>query len=276
MESLGGKVAVITGGASGIGRAFADRFGADGMKLVLADIEKDALDGSVEELRQAGVEAIGVVTDVTDSAAVEALAEETLSAFGAVHLVCNNAGVAPLGPILDMTIESWRWLVDVNIMGVIHGISTFGPILVDQGEGHIVNTASAAGLIATPGLGAYSATKHAIVGLSESLWHELHGTGVGVTVVCPMIVRTNIFNSERNRPEHLGGALEWGERQDRYKMIVDAVGTAPEHIADVVSRAVTEDVLFVLPHSSVKPMLPERAERIIRGENPEPIPSLAL
>jgi NAD(P)-dependent dehydrogenase (short-subunit alcohol dehydrogenase family) len=275
MDDLGGKTAVITGGASGIGRALAERFAAEQMRLVLADIDADALDQAVVELRSTGVEAVGVPTDVTVAADVRSLATEALEAFGAVHLVCNNAGVAPLRPMLEMDIDTWRWLFEVNVMGVVHGVAVFTPLLVEQGIGHVVNTASVAGLIATPGLGAYSATKHAVVGLSESLWHELDGTGVGVSVVCPSIVRTRIFDSERARPERWGGPEEWGEHKDRYRSVVEAVGTPPEAVADAAARAVVEDRLWVLTHDEVKPAIASRTQGVLDGTNPTPMPSLA-
>lgn len=275
MEELAGKTAVITGGASGIGRAFAERFGAEGMRLVLADIDADSLETAVEELLAAGVDTTGVVTDVTDATQVQALADAALEACGAVHLVCNNAGVAPLRPMLEMDLDTWRWLFEVNVMGVIHGVAVFAPLLVDQGVGHIVNTASVAGLIAAPGLGGYSATKHAVVGLSESLWHELVGTGVGVSVVCPSIVRTQIFDSERARPTHWGGPEGWSERKERYQTVVEAVGTPPEAVADAVAHAVVEDRLWVLTHDEVKPALSARVQGMLDGTNPNPMPSLA-
>jgi NAD(P)-dependent dehydrogenase (short-subunit alcohol dehydrogenase family) len=274
MDDLGGKTAVITGGASGIGRALADRFAAEQMRLVLADIDGDSLDRTVQELRASGVDAVGVLTDITDVDDVRALAAAALEEFGAVHLVCNNAGVAPLRPMLDMDVDTWRWLFEVNVMGVVHGVAVFTPLLVDQGVGHIVNTASVAGLIATPGLGGYSATKHAVVGLSESLWHELVGTGVGVSVVCPSVVRTQIFDSERARPERWGGPEEWGEHKDRYRSVVEAVGTPPEAVADAAAHAVMEDRLWVLTHE-VKPALAARVQGVLDGTNPTPMPPLA-
>jgi NAD(P)-dependent dehydrogenase (short-subunit alcohol dehydrogenase family) len=275
MDELGGKTAVITGGASGIGRAMAERFAVERMRLVLADIDGEALDQAVEELRSGGAEAIGVLTDVTDAAAVQALAGAAVEAYGAVHLVCNNAGVAPLHPMVELDLDTWRWLFEVNVMGVVHGVAVFTPMLVDQGVGHVVNTASVAGLIATPGLGAYSATKHAVVGLSESLWHELVGSGVGVSVVCPSIVRTQIFDSERARHDRWGGPEEWSAHKDRYRSVVEAVGTPPDDVADAVARAVLEDRLWVLTHDEVKPALTARVQGMLDGTNPTPMPSLA-
>ena len=173
MEDLQGKVAVITGGASGIGRAVADRAAAEGMKIVLGDIEEGPLAAAVDELAAAGAEAIGVRTDVADRASVEALRDRALDRFGAVHLVHNNAGIGLGGPIWEVTEEDWRWILGVNLWGVIHGVATFTPLLIEQGEGHIVNTASIAGLIVAPFLGPYNATKQAVVAISETLFKDL-------------------------------------------------------------------------------------------------------
>jgi NAD(P)-dependent dehydrogenase (short-subunit alcohol dehydrogenase family) len=268
MRDLAGKVAVVTGGASGIGRALCDRFAAAGMKLVLADVERPALERAVAELAGGGAQAVGVPTDVRDPAAVRALADRTLAAFGAVHVVCNNAGVLPLAPILETSIEDWRWLVDVNLLGVAWGVSVFGPILVEQGEGHIVNTASAAGLLPPQGLGAYAATKHAVVGLSETLYLELQGTGVGVSVLCPALVNTRISRSERNRPAGDHGPRSYGDFQERFDKLVTSVGHPAEEVAERVLQAILADQLFVLPHDEVKPVIEARWRRILAGENP--------
>ncbi|MBA2326784.1 MAG: SDR family NAD(P)-dependent oxidoreductase [Actinobacteria bacterium] len=207
MEQLEGKVAVVTGGASGIGRALAERFAAEGMKLVLADVEEGALAATAKELADGGADTRGVVTDVADRGSVDALATRTLEEFGAVHVVCNNAGVGGLGhPTWDGPLSAWEWVLGVNLWGVIHGIRAFVPALVEQDEGHVVNTASMAGLAAMPFMGPYTTTKHAVVGLSEVLFHELgvRGSAVGVSVLCPNFLRTNIFDSDRNWPSRLG------------------------------------------------------------------------
>src|SRR5580698_5014975 len=203
MENLGGKVAVITGGASGIGRAVAERAAAEGMQLVLGDIEEGPLQQAVDDLTGAGAEVIGGRTDVADRASVEALRDRALDRFGAVHLVHNNAGIGLGGPIWEVTEEDWRWILGVNLWGVVHGVATFTPLLIEQGEGHIVNTASVAGLIAAPFLGPYNATKQAVVAISETLFKDLQAVGapVGVSVLCPGFVRTRIAESERHRPE---------------------------------------------------------------------------
>ena len=207
MEQLAGKTAVVTGGAGGLGKAMAARFLAEGMSVVIADIEKSALDAAAEELTGDGGEVLPVVTDVTDLASVEALAEAAVRRFGSYHVVCNNAGVGGhFGLSWELPVEEWRWILDVNVWGVIHGIRTFVPALVAQKEGHVVNTASLAGWQGPPAMAAYSASKHAVLAISESLRSELElsGTGVGVSALCPGMVNSGIMSSERNWPARLG------------------------------------------------------------------------
>ena len=177
MENLQGKVAVITGAASGIGKAVATRAAGEGMKVVLADIEENALKEAADELAAGGAEVIAAVTDVSDVASVRELRDRTLREFGAVHLVHNNAGVGTGGPIWDVPEEDWRWILGVNLWGVVHGIATFVPLFIQQGEGHVVNTASIAGLTTAPFLGPYNATKQAVVAISETLYKDLEAAG---------------------------------------------------------------------------------------------------
>ncbi|MCH2172529.1 SDR family NAD(P)-dependent oxidoreductase [Myxococcota bacterium] len=266
MKNLNQKVAVVTGAASGIGLALAQAFCGEGMKVVLADVERDPLASAAEALQRTGADIEAVPTDVTDPEQVEALANAARKRFGAVHLVCNNAGVAPIGSILETRLEDWRWLLDVNVLGVVHGIAAFGPKMVEQGEGHIVNTASAGGLITVPGFGAYAATKHAVVALSETLYQEVHGTGVGVSVLCPGLVRTRIFESERNRPTD-GGPLNYGQPQEQAQQSLTSLGAAPLEIARHVVDAVREDRLHILPSPEVIPVLEDRFRRILAGDN---------
>lgn len=206
MDSFDGKTAVVTGGASGIGLALAEAFGERGAKVVIADVEEDALNSALGRLKTAGVEAIAVPTDVSDAAAVDRLAKEAVAAYGAVHVVCNNAGVGPGGVTWEIPSEVWRWVLDVDLWGVVNGIRSFVPSFVEQGEGHVVNTASVAGLLASPGMAPYSAAKHAVVGLSVSLRKDLQlaGSPVGVTVLCPSFTRTRMNESGRNWPGRLG------------------------------------------------------------------------
>jgi len=260
MRELGGKVAVVTGGAGGIGLAMATRFRAAGMRVVLGDVDQDALDAAVAGL---GDDALGVRCDVTSPAENEALRQAAAERFGGVHVVCLNAGVAPSGPLLETSVETWRWLLEVNVLGVVHGIRSFGPGLVDQGEGHIVCTASAAGLSSTRSLGAYSATKHAVVGLAATLRDELAPSGVGVSVLCPGVIRTRIFESERNRP---GGsdsdthAGDWAGREVFLQAMAGAPG--PELAADAVLDAVVADRLFVLPSPEVNGLIAQRLDEV--------------
>ena len=207
MRELRGRVAVVTGAASGIGRALAERFAAEGMSVVLADLEEEPLAAVCEAMRTAGADVLGVRTDVADAASVEALAGAAVTRFGAFHLICNNAGVGGhLGPSWETSLTDWRWVVDVNLFGVIHGIRTFVPALVAQAEGHVVNTASAAAWRAAPAMAPYAATKHAVLAISEALRAELRALGspVGVTTLCPGLTNSAIITSTRNWPAHLG------------------------------------------------------------------------
>ena len=208
MQDFAGKVAVVTGGASGIGLGLARRFGAEGMRVVIGDIEEGPLAAAVAELSDAGVEVEGVVTDVSDAAQVQALADAAVARFGGVHVVCLNAGVGSGGLSWETTTDTWEWVLGVNLWGVINGIRSFVPLLMQQDAGHIVNTASVAGLVAGPFMGPYNASKHAVVALSETLLHELAMSAghVHVSVLCPGWVNTRIGESGRNRP----GAAESG------------------------------------------------------------------
>jgi NAD(P)-dependent dehydrogenase (short-subunit alcohol dehydrogenase family) len=272
MQNLRGKVAVVTGAASGIGRAMAEVFAAEGARVVLADIEEAPLAAAAKELETAGAEALAVPTDVTKAQALIDLAEAAEARFGTTHILCNNAGVAPIAPMLETTLEDWRWVFEVNLFGVVHGIQAFAPRLVAQGEGHIVNTASSGGLLTVPGFGAYCATKHAVVGLSETLYQELSGTGVGVSVLCPGLIATKIFESERNRPAD-GGPTEYGKVGEGARKSINETGSSPEHVAHKVVEAIREGRMHILPNEEIVPVVAERFRRILEGENPMVIPS---
>ena len=205
--------------------------------------------------------------DVGDPAALEALRDRALRRFGAVHVVCNNAGVAPAGPMLDMRPDDWRWLIDVNLLGVAYGVSCFAPLLVEQSEGHIVNTASEAGLVTSAMLGAYSASKHAVVGLSESLYRELESTPVGVSVLCPNLVRTRIFESERNRGDGLDLTPKQNATLGPLRELIHG-GIAPATVADHVVDAIREQRFWVLTHPITLDAALMRYEDLKAGRNP--------
>ncbi|MCC6225038.1 MAG: SDR family NAD(P)-dependent oxidoreductase [Microthrixaceae bacterium] len=267
------KVAVITGGASGIGLAMARRFATGGAALVLADIEEATLATAVAELSDSGATVSGVRTDVTDPASFAALRDETLSRHGAVHVLCNNAGVAAGGPAWEVSLDVWRWVMDVNVFGVINGIHTFVPTMIDQGEGHVVNTASIAGLITAPGIGPYTASKQAVVSISETLLQDLAAAGhpVGVSVLCPAFVKTRIHEAERNAPAGLdrdfaqGAATQatWGV----FGALVQA-GIDAEVVADAVADAVAEGRFYVLTHPETHAWVRGRFETILGGGSP--------
>jgi NAD(P)-dependent dehydrogenase (short-subunit alcohol dehydrogenase family) len=267
-------VAVITGGASGIGRAVADRAAAEGMKIVLADIEEGPLKAAEDELASKGVEAVGVVTDVADAASVRTLRDRALDRFGAVHLVHNNAGIGLGGPIWEVSEEDWRWILGVNLWGVIHGVATFAPLLIEQGEGHIVNTASVAGLIAAPFLGPYNATKQAVVAISETLYKDLQAVGapVGVSVLCPGFVRTRIAESERNRPAWAAAEREVpgaDEVRGVVQNLVDS-GIAAATVAERVMQAVRSDTFYILTHPELDAAITTRFDDILERRPPSP------
>lgn len=272
MEELSGKVAVVTGAASGIGRALAERWAAEGMRVVMADIEKEPLTEASEALRDKGAEVLAVPTDVSDGAQVDALAEAAVDAYGAVHLLCNNAGVGAGGPVAELGADDWEWVLGVNLWGVIHGLRAFLPGMLASGEeGHVVNTASVAGLLGGPWMAAYSASKYAVVGISECLHQELAPTRVGVSVLCPAWVNTNIASSYRNRPARLGGGGEQeGGPLTRVLAQLLASGLAPEVVADHVAEAVRRRRFWVLTHPDVLPAIEARAAGIVAGENPPP------
>jgi len=251
---LTGKTAVITGGASGIGLATARQMAAKGARLVLGDVEDEPLAAAVSELGAQGADVRGVHCDVASLRDVEALRDQALSAFGAVHVVFNNAGVGG-GPTIGAPIEAWRWVVSVNLDGVYHGIHAFLPLLLDQDEGHVVNTASLSGIGGVPGMGPYCATKFAVVGLSESLYYDLalRRSHVGISVLCPGFVRTQIAESDRNMPEPLRATQSDRSRSTLEEAAAAAVaaGIEPDVVAGHVVDAVERNEFWVLPHRRV-------------------------
>src|SRR5690242_17165407 len=242
MQSFRDKVAVVTGGASGIGFAMAERFAKEGMKIVLADVEPAALESARATLAASGADVLAVPTDVARGEAVAALAERTLARFGAVHVVCNNAGVSVGGPMWEHTLDDWRWVLGVNLWGVIHGVRTFVPIMLRQNEpAHVVNTASLAGLSSNPFLGVYNVTKHGVVTLSETLAQELAivGAPIAVSVLCPGFVRTKIIDSGRNRPADLADGSDRLRPEGMEQQIRAAIeaGMSPADVAALVVAA---------------------------------------
>jgi NAD(P)-dependent dehydrogenase (short-subunit alcohol dehydrogenase family) len=281
MRIEAGQVAVVTGGAGGIGRALVDRFAAAGMRIVLADVEADVLDVAAAELAARDVEVLAVRTDVSKLADVEALAAATMERFGAVHVVCNNAGVAPVSDPWFGPLATWEWAVGVNLWGVLYGVRTFLPHLMASGGGHVVNTASIAGLL--PGLGApYDVSKHGVVAMTEDLYLDLHAVGapVGVSVLCPGWVATRILDADRNWPDELGDRPEAGMQfavvGDHLRRAI-AEGLTPAAIADAVFDAVEQDRFWVLPQQDFLDLAINRwgmiAERV-NPQAPERIPGL--
>jgi NAD(P)-dependent dehydrogenase (short-subunit alcohol dehydrogenase family) len=274
VDELQGKVAVVTGAASGIGLALAQRSAAEGMKVVLADVEAGPLEAAAAELRASGADVVAQVTDVSKGEQVDALGQAALEAFGAVHLVCNNAGVGGGGLMQGLTTADWEWVLGVNLWGVIHGMRVFLPRLLEQGEGHIVNTASLAGLVAAPFMGPYNASKFAVVAISETTYRELQmqGSEVGVSVLCPAWVRTRIHESSRNRPEALQNEPV-GEVDPEAVGGVESVigglianGLAPEDVAGQVFDAVHAKRLYILTHPESVDGIRARMESIVTGQ----------
>jgi NAD(P)-dependent dehydrogenase (short-subunit alcohol dehydrogenase family) len=259
IESLTGKVGVVTGGASGIGRALAEGLAREGVKVVLADLDESGLARAVEAIRAGGGQAVAVRTDVTDREQVEALAERAWAAWGRVHILCNNAGVAMWGGLEGATHRDWQWVLGVNLWGVIHGLLAFLPRMIAQREGgHVLNTASMAGLIASQGLGIYNTSKYAVVGLSETLAKDLRPHGIGVSVLCPMGVATQIRASERSRPVHLRNEVPVPVAP------VELIGRtlAPAEVAAMAIAAIRANELYVITHEEGLEPLRRRFQRI--------------
>ena len=278
MREFEGKTAVVTGAASGMGRAFAERFARAGMRVVLADIEEEALKTAVRELEQEEHRVIGVVTNTMSRDSMQALARRAIDEFGKVHIVCNNAGVTSRGDagaagrrgVWEIPQRDWDWLVGVNFWGVLYGLQVFIPHMLEHGEeGHIVNTASLAGLI--PGGGAYGVTKHGVLALSEGLYRDLKARDarIGASVLCPGFVNTGIFKAERNRPEEFASGLP--ESNTGARANIDSVlqhAKQPAEIAEIVFEAIQNDRFYILPHPAWDEIVRSRVEHVLAREAP--------
>ena len=263
MTELGGKVGVVTGGASGIGRAIAVRLIAEGMSVVIADIEKSALEATAAEIG-----AVAIHTDVSSMARVSALADAVRERFGTVHLLCNNAGVGSIAPIDQMTLADWQWILGVNLMGTIHGVSAFLPMLRANADGgHIVNTASTSGFLPTPSLGGYTVTKYAIVAFSETLALELaaEAPAIGVTLLCPGPVRTNIKASSRNRPASLGVGALTDKDLESSPEAAQLSWLDPADVAEIMLAAVRRGDLYAFTHPDMTQLIAERHRLIAKA-----------
>jgi len=277
MKEFQGKVAVVTGAASGIGRALAEKCVREGMKVVLADIEEQALTRACQELDPTGTNVLAVQTDVSKAGEVAELAKKTLERYGAVHLLFNNAGVGAGTTLWESTLADWEWTMGVNLWGVIHGVRTFVPLMLKQNsEGHIINTASIAGFISGSGLGIYKVTKHGVVTLSETLYHELALTeaNIKVSVLCPGSVHTQILDSARNRPAELQNApdeeiMDAGtERIARLARQAQESGMPPQQAAHIVFQAIRDEQFYVFTHPEMKGSIRARMADILEDRNP--------
>jgi len=280
MKNFSGKVAVITGAGSGLGREFADTAASLGMKLVLADIQADALEKATDELLAQGVEVLAMVCDVSKSSHVEELADAALARFHGIHLVFNNAGVGSGGLIWENSAEDWEWVLGVNLWGVIHGVRVFTRAMLECAkkdpsfEGHIVNTASMAGLLNAPAMGVYNVSKHAVVSLSETLYHDLQlvGAPIGASVLCPYFVPTGISHSHRNRPEELkADGTPTNSQIAAQALTVKAVESGKVSARDVSRMtfdAIRDGQFYIYSHPQALGGVAERMDAIVHGKNP--------
>ncbi|HWI98397.1 MAG TPA: SDR family NAD(P)-dependent oxidoreductase [Burkholderiales bacterium] len=273
LNELAGKVAVVTGAASGLGRAMALAFADEGMHLALADVDDAGLQETRTRLDGKDVKSIVMRLDVSKASEVEAFARKCFQELGAVHVVCNNAGVALSGPVWETSEAEWQWILGVNLLGVVNGVRAFAPRLIAQDEGHIVNTASVAGLISPPGMGAYCVSKHAVVTLSEALHHDLRerGSRVGVSLLCPAYVPTGIADSERNQPPGVSVSSKSNERVAKEAALRKAVAAgklSADDVARAVVAAVKENRFYVLTHPGIKGAVRARMEDVLEERVP--------
>ena len=275
MKEFKGKTVVITGAASGIGFGLAERFAQEKMNVVLADIEQDALDAAVSKIGDLGVEATGITVDVMDKDSVKLLAEESIKAFGNIHILCNNAGVASTvtaDGVWDLDQSDWDWVLGVNFYGTLYGIQSFVPHMIKhKEEGHVINTVSLAGIL--PGEGIYGVSKHAAFALSESLWQGLRkiNSKIGASALCPGFVATNIIESDRNRPESLATEKKTNFFMKQLASAVLKRGKKPSEIADRTIEGIQAGSFYILPHPIYDEMIKERYERILARTEPQSI-----
>ena len=275
MKEFAGKTVVITGAASGIGYALSERFAEEKMNVVLADIEQDALDAAVSKISDLGVDAVGIQVDVMDKNSVQSLAKKSIDEFGNIHILCNNAGVAP--PATDEAIwehdqNGWDWVMGVNFYGVLYGLQSFVPHMVKhKEEGHVLNTVSLAGILGLEG--SYGVSKFATLALSEGLFQSLKkiNSKIGASALCPGFVATNIIDSQRNRPEHLPSKKKSNFLLKQLASAVLKRGKKPDEIADRVIEGIQADSFYILPHPIYDEMIKERYERILARTEPESI-----
>jgi len=284
MKDFQDKVAVVTGAASGIGRALAGKCAQEGMKVVLADVEESALWQAEYELQVSGAQVLAVRTDVSQADEVEALAKITFETYGAVHLLFNNAGVGAGTTVWESSLADWQWVLGVNLWGVIHGMHFFVPrMLAQESEGHIVNTASSAGLVASSGLGMYKVSKHGVVTLSETLALELaaRGARLKASVLCPEWVNTRIMDAERNRPQALANSPQEQrtspETAAMAEMVIQVMrqlaqaGLPPSQVAEMVFDAIRQEKFYILTHPTTKQAVQLRMEAILQERMPTDI-----
>ncbi|MES2349273.1 MAG: SDR family oxidoreductase [Pseudomonadota bacterium] len=280
MKTFRDKVVVITGGASGLGREFANVAAREGMRLVLADVQRDALERAANELKAQGASVIAMICDVRKGEQVQALADAAVAEFGAVHLLFNNAGVGSGGLIWENTEADWEWVMGVNVWGVIHGVRIFTKLMLDAAsrdpsfEGHIVNTASMAGLLNAPAMGVYNVSKHAVVSLSETLYQDLQlvGAPIGASVLCPSFVPTGISQSHRNRPEDVrmtqGPTASQLAAQAMTDKAVSSGKVTAVDVAEITFKAIADDQFYIYSHPGALAGVRERMEHIVAATNP--------
>ena len=266
MKEVRGKVAFVTGGASGMGLGMVRAFADAGMRVMIGDIEKEPLERAVAELKEKDAEIAGFQVDVTQLEQVEAAAQATVDTFGSVHVICNNAGIGVGGPSETARMRNWHWVVDVNLWGVVHGLQAFVPRILSHGDGgHVVNTASMAGMFGVRGTGPYNATKFAVVGISETMMAEHRNDDLGVSVLCPGVVATNLGTSGRNRPSDYGGPMDLNQKDRTSEML--AKGLDPDIVGRQVLEAIQDDQPYIFTDPGLRYLIEQRSAEILAGHD---------